>query len=301
MADAFPLEDLLDRASQVFLLAGELGTTFQKEHEDQRGGVVHSSWGLHQPKFDEFCQLLFGLREVMQKPLAELVPLAKPLRDAASVARQIAAVMKTRDGRFWASYQEFFLHLNSVAFDGWHAIKQIDTSRSLVDPFEFLNQPTEVNVTGTTRPGRPPEADEQSSVQQSIPQTEVSPPELRADRETERAEDHEGDHAAKLLLSVFTNGLADTRFSQAVDVIKDAELSTNDKLERIDSLMRIPSTASAQALGDSLGVSKQAVMKTEWWKRNRKDEKVNQIGRRKSVHKERGQQRESSRPGDESN
>jgi hypothetical protein len=36
-----------------------------------------------------------------------------------------------------------------------------------------------------------------------------------------------------------------------------------------------------------LGVTKQAVQNTEWWKENRKGEKSNEVGRRHEAHRKR--------------
>lgn len=98
---------------------------------------------------------------------------------------------------------------------------------------------------------------------------------------------HAGD-ATVSLLSVFTNGLSDERILKASRLLSNENLTVNEKLTKIDALMPFPPTASAEQLGAMLGVSKQAVLKSEWWIDHRKGEKMNTIGRRQALHKERG-------------
>ena len=93
--------------------------------------------------------------------------------------------------------------------------------------------------------------------------------------------------AAAALLRVFTNGLSDSRFVKAAELLADTELTANDKLTKIDAQMPFPATASAEQLGELLGVSKQAILKTEWWVQNRRGERESEIGRRRSGHKKR--------------
>jgi hypothetical protein len=90
-------------------------------------------------------------------------------------------------------------------------------------------------------------------------------------------------------LHVFTNGIADERIRQAARILVDDTLTANDKLTRIDELIHFPPTASAEQLGAMLGVTKQAVMKTAWWCKNRRGMTNEEIDRRLSRMKERGQ------------
>jgi hypothetical protein len=99
---------------------------------------------------------------------------------------------------------------------------------------------------------------------------------------TERGED-----ATRALLRVFTNGLADDRIEKAAGLLSDDRLTANEKLKKIDALIRFPATASAEQLGRMLGVTKQAVQQTDWWIQNRKGEKQNEIGRRRDGHQKR--------------
>jgi len=101
------------------------------------------------------------------------------------------------------------------------------------------------------------------------------------------------------LLNVFTNGIADERIKTASNALANDRLNSNEKLTKIDELMSIPPTASSQQLGDMLGVSKQAVMKTKWWEENRKGEKDDVIGHREAQHRERAKQNQPNRKGDD--
>lgn len=101
------------------------------------------------------------------------------------------------------------------------------------------------------------------------------------------------------LLSVYSNRVSDERMKQAAHVLADESLTANDKLTRIDGLLPFPPTASAEQLGEMLGVSKQAVMKTVWWRKNRRGESDEEIERRHAQHKERGKKYEPPRSDDD--
>jgi hypothetical protein len=58
-------------------------------------------------------------------------------------------------------------------------------------------------------------------------------------------------------------------------------------------LIAIPPTASAEQLGEMLGVTKQAVLKTPWWIQNRKGEKETEVGRRREWHRKRAKSYEA--------
>ena len=97
------------------------------------------------------------------------------------------------------------------------------------------------------------------------------------------------------LLRVFTNGIVDERIRQAAQILADDTLTANDKLTRIDELIHFPPTASAEQLGAMLGVTKQAVMKTAWWCKNRRSMTDEEIERRQSRMKDRGRKFERPR------
>src|SRR4051812_45020992 len=72
------------------------------------------------------------------------------------------------------------------------------------------------------------------------------------------------------LLTVFTNGVADDRIKKAALLPTNDTLTANEKLLKIDALIRFPATASAEKLGRLLGLKKQPVSKTDWWHHKRK-------------------------------
>jgi len=98
-----------------------------------------------------------------------------------------------------------------------------------------------------------------------------------------------GDDAEVLrrVVSLFTGGIADARIPEVARVVKDKTLTVNERLERVDSLFRIPAATSAAQLAKVLGVSRQAVMKTAWWKAHRRGAKDAEIARRRDVHRRR--------------
>jgi hypothetical protein len=95
------------------------------------------------------------------------------------------------------------------------------------------------------------------------------------------------EHPSFALLRLFTNGIVDERIEKAAVVLADDKLTANEKLTKIDGLMPLPATASAEQLGEMLGVTKQAVMKTEWWRKNRRGESQEEIDRRFDEHERR--------------
>jgi hypothetical protein len=127
-------------------------------------------------------------------------------------------------------------------------------------------------------------------------QVAQSPIDLAVDRERGKPQSNElvrGEDASMRLWSVYTNGVVNQKLVDAARVLEDSSLSTGEKLMRIDKLVPLPPTASAAQLGKMLGVSKTMVLKTPWWIQNRKGEKDDEVGRRRSVHKERAGQLES--------
>ena len=109
-----------------------------------------------------------------------------------------------------------------------------------------------------------------------------------------------GSNASLALMRVFTNGIADDRIEKATRLLADDKLTVNEKLTKIDALIPFPATASAEQLGEMLGVTKQAVLKTDWWIQNRKGEKESEVGRRRDGHRKRAKSYEApSQDGDE--
>lgn len=107
------------------------------------------------------------------------------------------------------------------------------------------------------------------------------------------------DHALAALLRVYTNGVADERLRQAAQILTDDTLTVHEKLTKIDGLIRFPPTASAEQLGVMLGVSKQAVMKTAWWCKNRRGMTDEEIERRQARLTDRGRKYERPRAEEE--
>ena len=149
MADS-PLPGLLDRAYNVFSLAGKLGRAFHEEHQGRQGLQVDpagwqglqvdpAGWRRHAVTFKKFCEGLLELRDAMQNPPDDFEPVAAQLLEAARIARAIRHVMQHPDGRTWATYLEFFPELNSVFDDGSQAVLKVTRAHGLDDPFFFLD------------------------------------------------------------------------------------------------------------------------------------------------------------------
>jgi hypothetical protein len=119
-----------------------------------------------------------------------------------------------------------------------------------------------------------------SLLQPASPESPALPPPVREQRP-----------AVLALLRVFTNGIVDERIQQAAQILADDTLTANEKLTRIDELIHFPPTASAE----QLGVTKQAVMKTAWWCKNRRGMTDQEIERRQSRLKDRGRKYERPR------
>jgi hypothetical protein len=105
--------------------------------------------------------------------------------------------------------------------------------------------------------------------------------------------------ASLALMRIFTNGLTEDRIARAIRLLENHQLRTNEKLTEIDALIPFPPTASAEQLGNMLGVTKQAVLKTDWWIKNRKGEKDDEIGRRRKGHRSRALRYEAPGQNDE--
>lgn len=85
------------------------------------------------------------------------------------------------------------------------------------------------------------------------------------------------------LLSTYLNQLVDERFVKACEIVESDSLKPDQKLWKLDALMPIPPTVSAQKLGNLLGCSKPNIQKTSWYKEHRKSEPDNQIARREQT------------------
>ena len=67
------------------------------------------------------------------------------------------------------------------------------------------------------------------------------------------------------LLRVLSNGVADDCIRRAAPLVDDNSLTVNEKLTKIDELIRLPATATSTQLAELLHVKPQAVRKSEWW------------------------------------
>lgn len=87
------------------------------------------------------------------------------------------------------------------------------------------------------------------------------------------------------LLDIYTNGISERRIKDVEQVSVRDNLTVSDKLNKIDELMPIPAITTANKLAKLFNVTKQAVLKSEWWKLHRKGKREDEIERRKALHK----------------
>lgn len=98
----------------------------------------------------------------------------------------------------------------------------------------------------------------------------------------------------RALLRVYSNGIFDENIMQATLLLADDTLTVNDKLTKIDALIPFPANAFAEQLGEMLGKTKQAVLKTDWWIQKRKGEKDSEVGKRRDLHRKRAKSYEAN-------
>lgn len=164
MAGESLLVGLLDRAKNVFSLAGELGRAFHEERQGQVRQIDPAGWNRHAPLFNKFCAALLELREPMQIPPDGFRPVAQQLLQAAKLAKGIRDTL-ARDGGFPA-YLDFFPDLNTVCQAGWEAVKEVSKTRRLDDPLAFVDEPAGCATSGfdTTPVGAGVVEDEEAPV-----------------------------------------------------------------------------------------------------------------------------------------
>jgi hypothetical protein len=80
---------LLRRAGVVFSLAGKLGEAICEEARPWMKQIPTEGWDRHASVFNEFCDALFKLSDVMQQPPEGFESVAKQLLKAAQIARDI--------------------------------------------------------------------------------------------------------------------------------------------------------------------------------------------------------------------
>jgi hypothetical protein len=173
MADTSALAGLLDRAREVFHLAGELGRTFENDHKQvgKKFPSQRSPWPVFESAYNQYAEAVLTLREPMQTPPVGFESVAKVLLEAASIARRIQNSLKTRDGLAFSTFLEFWPELNSTAQQGYHAIERLEKLQRLDDRFAFLDKPTPGNSDGIdTTPTMPkPPADLIQAAARKIP------------------------------------------------------------------------------------------------------------------------------------
>lgn len=111
----------------------------------------------------------------------------------------------------------------------------------------------------------------------------------------------EGDERVEILtklLSLYTNGVSDERFQKAATIIADKNLTTNEKLQKLDEVCPIPPDTSAQQLAHALGVSKSAIVGSQGWREHRRGTRERETLRRYEMHENRSRTYESPRRGE---
>lgn len=143
MADSSPLDGLLDRAGNVFTLAGKLGGSLQAEFQKQ--GLVETvdstDWNRHASDFDAFCSKLLELRDSMQNPPDGFASVAEHLLAATRIVREIETIQSS-EVQNWAACWKYFPHLKSLAVNGRRAVEEVTQARRLDDPFDLVQTPT---------------------------------------------------------------------------------------------------------------------------------------------------------------
>ena len=111
----------------------------------------------------------------------------------------------------------------------------------------------------------------------------ASPPETQAASEVEFKEK---EVLFSNLLRIYAGKVSDQKFQTMLKVLASDRSTAGEKLEKIDSILPIPPAASAEALGQLLGVTAAAVIQTPWWKKNRKGKKDEEtVGRLNRLRK----------------
>jgi hypothetical protein len=90
MADLSPLAGRLDRAGNVFSLAGELGEVL---HEEHRAHQPYDS-NRHTAAIEQFCAPVLQLRDQMENSTHGFEPVAERLLEAAPIAKSMQDVIR---------------------------------------------------------------------------------------------------------------------------------------------------------------------------------------------------------------
>lgn len=150
-------------------------------------------------------------------------------------------------------------------------LREIFSFGVIAEDLELLRQKIEVH-------------DRLYSCQTETPETtEPSPPETQAASEVEFKEK---EVLFSNLLRIYAGKVSDQKFQTMLKVLASDRSTAGEKLEKIDSILPVPPAASAEALGQLLGVTAAAVIQTPWWKKNRKGKKDEEtVGRLNRLRK----------------
>ena len=175
MADDSSLANLLERASHIFTLAGDLGSAFYEARQYRAALYTPDVWESCKPTFEEYCNAIAELSDAMQHPPKGSEPVVEQLLKAARIAKRMRELIHPQPDTWngapmavgfglknpgppaFTSYLEFFPELNSVFQDGFEAIKQVTKTARLDDPFAFLDDIE-------TKENRPPSPAEKTPV-----------------------------------------------------------------------------------------------------------------------------------------
>jgi hypothetical protein len=136
IVDSSALSDLLDRANDVFWLAGKLGRDFHDEHQQPRY-IDPPGWKQHAPTLNEFFEAVLNLREEMQNPPKGFAPVAERLLEAARIARALRNSVTSRGG--FNAHLDLFPELNTVSRGGMDSVNEVRRTLRLDDPFAFVD------------------------------------------------------------------------------------------------------------------------------------------------------------------
>lgn len=98
--------------------------------------------------------------------------------------------------------------------------------------------------------------------------------------------------AGAVVLALYTGHVANETFRKLAEIVRDTTLTVNEKLARLHATLPLPPNVSAQKLAKALGVSKSAVIASDWWKEHRKGRREKDQERRRERLIERGKQYE---------
>ena len=159
MTEQSLLAGLLDRAGNVFSIAGALGRAFHEEHQE-RGDFDAASSNRHSRKLEELWAAILELREPMQNPPNGFGGVAEHLKQAARISKRIRGVQKNQsDGPNWTRHLDCFADLNSISLDGLQAVKKIIEALRVDDPIAFVDQSmtdTQSEIDTTPASPKPP-------------------------------------------------------------------------------------------------------------------------------------------------